>query len=147
MFAKEIKLVVSRSSRAGRYDPSYEESGIDYPAGYVRWTEGRNIDEVLRLMGTGQLNPSRLLKHTFDLEQGAEASDLLDSGEPSLGILLRYPGRDDAGPRSIRVGAGGNSLRKRLGRDRPRLGVVGAGAFPRSVLLPALARHADITAI
>jgi predicted dehydrogenase len=97
-------------------------------------------------MSTGQLNPARLLTHTFDLEQGPEAYDLLGSDEPSLGILLRYPGRDDVGPRSISVD-GRPPMRRRLTRDRPRLGVVGAGAFARSVLLPPLARHADIAAV
>ena len=48
LFSKELRLVVSRSYGPGRYDPSYEEAGIDYPAGYVRWTEGRNLEEVLR---------------------------------------------------------------------------------------------------
>src|SRR5205085_6629679 len=60
LFAKELRLVVSRSYGPGRYDPVYEQQGIDYPAGYVRWTEGRNLAEVLRLMATRQLNPSRL---------------------------------------------------------------------------------------
>jgi predicted dehydrogenase/threonine dehydrogenase-like Zn-dependent dehydrogenase len=147
MFAKEVRLVVSRSYGPGRYDPTYESDGVDYPAGYVRWTEGRNLEEVLRLMATGQLNPSRLTTHTFDLEDGASAYGVLEGAEPSLGILLRYPGRSDAGPRSITLN--GSSPQRRLGRSagKVRIGVVGAGAFARTVLIPPLARDAKITAV
>ena len=78
--------------------PHTRSDGVDYPAGYVRWTEGRNLEEVLRLMAAGQLRPARLTTHTFDLERrrgGLRAARR--AGEPSLGILLRYPGRADAG--------------------------------------------------
>ena len=92
LFAKELRLVVSRSCGPGRYDPVYEQHGIDYPAGYVRWTEGRNLQEVLRLMATGGLTPLRLTTHTFDLDNGADAYALLDGEEHSLGVLLRYTG-------------------------------------------------------
>ncbi|MGI8513292.1 MAG: zinc-dependent alcohol dehydrogenase, partial [Solirubrobacteraceae bacterium] len=128
MFAKEVRLVVSRSYGPGRYDPRYEHDGVDYPAGYVRWTEGRNLEEVLRLMAAGQLNPSRLTTHTIDLDDGASAYGLLNSEEASLGILLRYAGREDAGPRSVSFN-GRPSLLARVQRSRPRVGVVGAGAF------------------
>ena len=151
LFAKELKLVVSRSYGPGRYDPSYEERGIDYPAGYVRWTEGRNLEEVLRLMEQSKLRPSRVTTHTFDLDRGAEAYALLGSDEPSMGILLRYPGREDAGPRRISfAGAkpgGARALARALRRDRLRVGVIGAGGFARSVLIPPLARLADISAV
>ena len=144
MFSKELKVVVSRSYGPGRYDPTYEQDGIDYPAAYVRWTEGRNLEEVLRLMSTGQLRPSRLTTHTFDLADGAEAYAMLESPEPSLGLLLRYPEREDAGPRATRMKP---ARRRALGRSRVRVGVVGAGAFARGVLMPAVAKHADITAV
>ena len=150
LFAKELRLVVSRSYGPGRYDPTYEAGGIDYPAGYVRWTEGRNLEEVLRLMGEGSLRPARVMTHTFDLEDGPEAYALLTSGQPSMGILLRYPGREDAGPRSIALPAGHGGVPARLRslqRDRLRVGVVGAGAFARGVLMPPIARIADITAV
>jgi predicted dehydrogenase/threonine dehydrogenase-like Zn-dependent dehydrogenase len=148
MFAKEVQLVVSRSYGPGRYDPTYEGAGIDYPAGYVRWTEGRNLEEVLRLMATGQLRPSRLTSHTFDLEDGAQAYALLESAQPSLGILLRYPERRDPGPRSLSLnGRRGPRVASAVRRSRPRIGVVGAGAFARSVLMPPLARQAEIAAV
>lgn len=146
MFAKEVQLVVSRSYGPGRYDPAYERAGHDYPAGYVRWTEGRNLDEALRLMATGQLDPSRLTTHTVDLRDGASAYDLLTGDEPALGILLRYSGGADPTKRSL---APVPTSRRRLpGRSgRPRIGMIGAGMFARSVLLPTLARHAEIVAV
>lgn len=147
LFSKELRLVVSRSYGPGRYDPTYEEHGIDYPAGYVRWTEGRNLAEVLRLMAGGQLRPSRLTTHTFDLDDGARAYELLSPGaEPSLGILLRYQGVEGPGARSVRL-AGGSRKRRAGGAERSRVAVVGAGAFARGVLMPALARKSEIVAV
>lgn len=147
LFTKELNLVVSRSYGPGRYDPTYEEQGIDYPAGYVRWTEGRNLAEVLRLMAAGELCPSRLTTHTFALEDGARAYELLNAGaEPSLGILLRYRDTDEAGPRSVQLAADRRG-RRAASRGRVRVGVVGAGTFARGVLMPALARDCEIVAV
>ena len=145
LFAKELRLVVSRSSGPGRYDPVYEEQGIDYPAGYVRWTEGRNLEEVLRLMAAGSLRPERLTTHRFALDDAAEAYGLLSASEPSLGIVLEYDEATEPGPQSVRVQTG----RRRSGARgaRPRIGVIGAGTFARTVLLPKLSKIADIDSI
>jgi predicted dehydrogenase/threonine dehydrogenase-like Zn-dependent dehydrogenase len=148
LFAKELRLVVSRSYGPGRYDPDYEEGGHDYPAGYVRWTEGRNLEEVLRLMASGALSPRRLTSHRFPLEDGPDAYALLGSDEPSLGIVLTYPERDDAGSRTVRLEGGGGLLRRRRSSAGTlRIGVVGAGTFARTVLLPQLSKRADIVAV
>jgi predicted dehydrogenase/NADPH:quinone reductase-like Zn-dependent oxidoreductase len=144
LFSKELRLVVSRSYGPGRYDPTYEHAGVDYPAGYVRWTEGRNIEEVLRLMATSQLEPSKLTTHTFNIEDGPRAYELLEAEEPSLGILLRYPDLRPAPDRVVRLPGSG---RRRLSRDRVRIGVIGAGTFARTVLIPELVRTGDVTAI
>jgi len=146
LFSKELKLVVSRSYGPGRYDARYERDGVDYPAGYVRWSEGRNLAEVLRLMAAGSLRPSRLTTHVVDLDQGAEAYALLEGREPSLGILLRYPEQVETGERTITVEPKRSRSRRRSG-DRPRVGVIGAGSFARAVLIPALADHAELAAV
>jgi predicted dehydrogenase len=146
LFAKELKLVVSRSYGPGRYDPIYEERGIDYPAGYVRWTEGRNLEEVLRLMATGALRPSRLTTHVFDLDDGATAYQQLEADEPSVGILIRYSGQASANGRAVTTPRPSRRLRLPSGR-KVRVGVVGAGAFARAVLMPQVARHAEIVAV
>jgi len=146
LFAKELKLVVSRSYGPGRYDPVYEERGIDYPAGYVRWTEGRNLEEVLRLMATGALRPSRLTTHVFDLKDGAAAYQQLNSDEPSLGLLIRYPGDGNLEQRVIQIPPRSRRLRV-PGSRRLTVGMVGAGTFARGVLMPELARKADFAAV
>ncbi len=146
LFSKELRLVVSRSYGPGRYDPVYEEQGIDYPAGYVRWTEGRNLAEVLRLMASGQLNPARLTTHTFDIDDGPAAYGVLEADEPSLGILLRYPPNGEAGSQTVLLDHGRKSIR-RAPNASLRIGFIGAGLFARSVLLPSLQRRAEIAAI
>ena len=87
LFAKELRLMVSRSYGPGRYDPVYEQDGVDYPASYVRWTEGRNLAEVLRLMAADRLRPSRLTTHVVDLDDGSRC--LLLPGV--RGVVARHP--------------------------------------------------------
>jgi len=92
-FYKEIDFIVSRSYGPGRYDPSYEEGGHDYPLGFVRWTAGRNLSAFLNLIGDGKLEVSPLISHRFPIEQGAEAYALITgkTGAPFLAVLLTYP--------------------------------------------------------
>lgn len=144
LFKKELRLVVSRSYGPGRYDPAYEEGGHDYPAGYVRWTEGRNLEEVLRLMAAGSLRPERLTTHRYPLDEAPTAYGLLEGGEPSLGILLDYGdgASVDGGARVVAA-----PPKRRRSSGRVRVGVIGAGVFARTVLLPALAKRADIHSI
>jgi predicted dehydrogenase/threonine dehydrogenase-like Zn-dependent dehydrogenase len=148
LFEKELKLVVSRSYGPGRYDPKHEDAGVDYPAGYVRWTEGRNLEAALGLMAQGKLNPSRLTTHTFPLDQGVDAYGVLEGAEPSLGILLDYGTDVPALHRAVRrEHVRPRMPRRPLGADKPRLGVIGAGTFARTFLLPKLASQVDIAAV
>ncbi len=134
LFAKELRLVVSRSYGPGRYDPAYEQGGVDYPAGYVRWTEGRNLEEVLRLMAGGpaapvapddpHLRPRRRRRRL----RAARRAPSRRSASCCATRAATTPGPSVVGCRS--PGAAG-------ARDgRLRVGVVGAGAFARGVLLP-----------
>ena len=93
-FEKELTFQVSCSYGPGRYDPTYEERGQDYPVGFVRWTEQRNFEAVLDMMADGRLDVRPLSTHRFDFEKAVEAYDLLGSDEHSLGIVLEYPGGD-----------------------------------------------------
>src|SRR5690606_38945492 len=81
-YEKELQLRLSRSYGPGRYDPSYEEGGHDYPIGYVRWTERRNMQEFLRLVATGQVTPSRLTPHRFPIEEADKADAIVTSNDP-----------------------------------------------------------------
>src|ERR1043166_4668985 len=90
-YEKELSFQVSCSYGPGRYDPQYEERGVDYPVGFVRWTEQRNFEAVLDMMADGRLDVSPLLSHRFPISEAAAAYRALSGSAPSLGILLEYP--------------------------------------------------------
>ena len=100
-YKKELSFSGELLLRPGRYDPAYEQQGHDYPIGFVRWTEQRNFQAVLHALATGALGTEALISHRFPLEQAAAAYELLSSPEPSLGILLQYPGTVDPQQRTI----------------------------------------------
>ncbi len=134
-YFKEIEFVVSCSYGPGRYDTQYEENGRDYPPGYVRWTEQRNIQAVLDLMSAGALDVSPLITHRFAIDKAEKAYELIDSGqEPYLGIVLTYP-EPDKRERVISLSHGKTRKEGTLG-----VGFLGAGNFARLILLPALKR-------
>ena len=90
-YKKELDLRMSSSYGPGRYDPSYEEKGIDYPIGYVRWTENRNMQTFVNLLASNNLNIDHLISHVFDLPQAPDAySMILERSEPFSGILIKY---------------------------------------------------------
>ncbi len=146
-YEKELTFVNSRSYGPGRYDPTYEEGGRDYPIGYVRWTEGRNLQAVVELMAGGQLDVKPLITHRFPLEQAPGAYELITgkTQEPFLGVLLTYPAAEQAHDMLQTAGALGAGLdfpkidpHKPVRPEAVRLGVLGAGNFASAVLLPAL---------
>ena len=131
-YERELSLRFARSYGPGRYDPSYEAWGVDYPAGQVRWSEGRNFEAVLDLLAAGRLAVSDLVTHTFDIGDAADAYRLIeDRSEPYLAIRLDYSGTADP-ERPVRVGHAA------VAQGQPGLGLVGAGAFATGTLLPAL---------
>jgi polar amino acid transport system substrate-binding protein len=140
-YEKELQLRLSRSYGPGRYDPEYEEGGRDYPIGYVRWTERRNMEEFLRLVATGQVTPSRLTTHRFTIERAEDAYAIVtgEDRQPFLGVLLSYPETTQA--------AGARRMLELRARPRKEgkagVGFIGAGNFARAVLLPRFARAAD----
>ena len=91
-YKKELTFQVSASYGPGRYDQNYEKKGQDYPVGYVRWTEQRNLEAVLDMMALGSLNVKPLITHTFDIQEAKRAYKLIETKNESLGILLTYPG-------------------------------------------------------
>jgi predicted dehydrogenase/threonine dehydrogenase-like Zn-dependent dehydrogenase len=137
-YEKELQLRLSRSYGPGRYDRSYEEDGIDYPVGYVRWTEQRNMEAFLDLVAAGTVRPSQLVTHRVPIAEAERAYRIVtgELAEPYLGILLEYP-RSSAieAPTQTRVAL---RLPAPPARGTVRLGVIGAGSFARSVLLPVL---------
>jgi predicted dehydrogenase/threonine dehydrogenase-like Zn-dependent dehydrogenase len=136
-YEKELTFQVSCSYGPGRYDSEYEEKGRDYPFGFVRWTEQRNFEAVLDLMAQGKLDVAPLITHRFPLSEAPRAYELIASAEPHLGVLLEY-GTDIAQAPAHRT----VQLRERRADASAGavIGVIGAGNYASSVLLPALAR-------
>jgi len=142
-FKKELSFQVSCSYGPGRYDPQYEERGVDYPAGYVRWTEQRNFEAVLGAMAAGQLDPTPLITHRFDFDAAPRAYELITGKEPSIGVVLRYPESD-----AMNGNGSGLAHARRIARASsparavtPTVGVIGAGNVATRVLLPILQRQ------
>ena len=92
-YERDLSLRFARSYGPGRYDPSYEAWGVDYPEGHVRWTEGRNFEAVLDLLKNGRLQVSDLVTHTYPVGEAARAYELIERrAEPYLAIQVTYPG-------------------------------------------------------
>lgn len=143
-FKKELTFLVSRSYGPGRYDPEYEEHGHDYPAGYVRWTENRNIEAFLDLIAVGSVRPEVLTTHRFPIGEAEKAFELiLGDEEPYLGVLLTYPeeSADDKISVASRIELG-KPVRKSL--EKVGVSFIGAGGFARSVLLPNVSKIPDV---
>jgi polar amino acid transport system substrate-binding protein len=138
-YMKELELRLSRSYGPGRYDAEYEEKGRDYPIGYVRWTERRNMEAFLQLVADQRVRTDLLTTHRFALDQAETAYKTImgGGGERYCGVVLEYPKRERAP--SIK------SHRKVETREgRPGVGFIGAGNFARGVLLPLVRRTSDI---
>lgn len=137
MYLKEIQLYMSRAYGPGSYDPAYEKQGRDYPLPYVRWTENRNMEEFLRLAGSGQIQLSPLVTHTFPLEEAPQAySTIMNPDSGSLAVLLRYNhAQAEAATRDFRP-------RRKLDLAPAKSGtgvaLVGSGNLARWAHLPAL---------
>ena len=136
-FRKEISVVISRSYGPGRYDPSYEEGGNDYPAGYVRFTEQRNMQTVLDLIAGGKLDVKSLITHRFNVDEAVAAYALIEGQkkEPYLGIVLGYDAGDGVTqPAAKRIDVAARPINKaRIG-----ISMVGAGNYATASLLPPL---------
>jgi predicted dehydrogenase len=134
-YEKELNFINSRSYGPGRYDPSYEEKGQDYPAGYVRWTEGRNFEACVSLLASGKLKVQPLITHRFPIEKAAEAYEIITGKkkEAFLGILLTYHQEEKEARQKVDLGSISRSSTSHV-----KLGVLGAGLYANATLLPAL---------
>ncbi len=135
-YEKELKFQVSCSYGPGRYDNEYEQLGHDYPVGFVRWTEQRNFEAILDLLASGALSIDRLISHRFELSEALEAYQLLSSGDPSLGILLKF----NESPALDRTLDLDDVDTERKSSTTKTLSVIGAGNYAGRVLLPAFKR-------
>ena len=135
-YDKELDFRISRSYGPGRYDAAYEQKGIDYPIGYVRWTETRNMEAFLKLLADRKLDLLPLITHRFPITRANSAYELITgkTRETFLGVLLTYP--EDAQPIQHTSVVASNSP---VANHRfVKVGVLGAGSFAVSTMLPAL---------
>ena len=132
-YEKELSFQVSCSYGPGRYDPSYEERGQDYPLGFVRWTEQRNFEAVLDMLASGRLSVEPLISSRFDFNDAPKAYEKLIEDRTGLGIILAY-GASDVGRDISQVKLSGPNSYDTV---KPVLAVIGAGNYASRVLIPA----------
>ena len=150
-YEKELDFRVSRSYGPGRYDSAYEQKGRDYPIGYVRWTETRNMEAFVQFVADRKVNVRSLITHRFSIERAQSAYDLITSKarEPFLGVVIQYSGTGDesrtlavvpergsAAPPPQTHASGGISV-----------GLLGAGIFATGTLIPAMKASPDTTLV
>jgi len=139
-YDKELDFRISRSYGPGRYDAAYEQKGRDYPIGYVRWTETRNMEAFLRMLAEGKIDVGALITHRFPIEHAQATYELISgrSKERFLGVVIEYSERA-SDSRTLTL------VREPASRDASRVlpngvsvGLLGAGGFTISTLIPAI---------
>lgn len=140
MWKNEVDIVVSKAGGLGALDPIYEMDGIDFPIGIGRWTQGRNVEEFLRLIADRKVIVEKLVTHRSHIAEADALYERLVDGKLDnvVGVMLTYPGTAPISRRVVFRETPYTSFRK------PRLAVMGAGLFGRSVFLPALAREKEV---
>jgi predicted dehydrogenase/threonine dehydrogenase-like Zn-dependent dehydrogenase len=137
LYEKELDVRMSTSYGPGRYDAVYEIAGQDYPLGYVRWTENRNMEEYLRLIAEEAIDLGNLPQKRYVIDKAQEAYAELNAERKPMLVLLEYPERADAAQRTTRL----RTVASRPGRIR--VGIVGAGGFAQGSHVPNLLKLRD----
>jgi len=142
-YKKELTLKMSCSYGPGRYDTEYEEKGHDYPVGYVRWTERRNMQAFQSLIHQGNINISHLTTHLFKLENALKAYDIiLEKSEPYIGILIEYDRKKKIYKEKVDVKKKLSAFR--LEQPAVTIGFIGAGSHAQSYLLPNIPKNKNV---
>lgn len=137
-YEKELSFKIARSYGPGRYDPSYEEAGVDYPIGYVRFTEGRNVEEFIRLLSAQRLDISDLITHVIPFSDAAKAYEMIATNpnrEKYIGVLFQYDENKDKWNTVVKS----NAAKQRVDKKQVGFGLIGAGNFARVTMLPIMA--------
>lgn len=138
-YEKELTFKLSRSYGPGRYDETYEEKSIDYPIGYVRWTEKRIMEEFIRLIYTKRINMKKLITHNFEIDKAPEAYKMITENpnkEKYLGVIFSYPNNKEKNKNII--------VKSQVKvQDKIGIGLIGSGNFARNTILPNLTKIDD----
>jgi|HubBroStandDraft_5_1064220.scaffolds.fasta_scaffold07462_1 predicted dehydrogenase/threonine dehydrogenase-like Zn-dependent dehydrogenase len=139
-YEKELDFRISRSYGPGRYDAAYEQKGRDYPIGYVRWTETRNMEAFVQFLAEKKVNVGALITHRFPVERAQGAYDLITgkSREPFLGVVIQYAGTDNESALLAVVPPAKPIAARPASATDVRVGLLGAGVFAVGTLVPAI---------
>jgi predicted dehydrogenase/threonine dehydrogenase-like Zn-dependent dehydrogenase len=151
-YEKELDVRFSRSYGPGRYDPLYEEAGIDYPVGYARWTERRNMDCIVKMLASGALEIGPLVQRVAPFEQAVTVYEEMNarSDGASVGLLFSYDAVSSPLSRAVDVPEAPRrraALPAKAAGQKVRFGVIGCGNYASSMLLPRLARREDVALV
>lgn len=136
-YERELTFKIARSYGPGRYDTNYEDAGFDYPIGYVRFTEGRNVEEFIRLLATKRMDISDLITHVVPFEEAAKAYEMITKNpnhEKYIGVLLQYNDNKEKWNKVIY----NINAKKVVDKDKIGFGLIGAGNFARATMLPVM---------
>lgn len=138
-YEKELDFRISRSYGPGRYDTAYEQKGRDYPIGYVRWTETRNMQAFLQLLAQKKIDVGSLITHRFPVERAKIAYNLITGKlhERFLGVVIQYSGNSEA-IQTLSLVVRPQVAQRSHSREGARVGLLGAGGFASSTLIPAM---------
>ena len=131
-YYKELELVVSKSYGPGRYDKQYEILGNDYPIEYVRWTENRNFEAFTKLLSQKQIHILDLVSEEVAFENAPSVYEKFEEEIKPLSIILRY---NIIGEPKIELE---NNLPLEPKTSKVNLGILGAGNFAATTILPVL---------
>jgi predicted dehydrogenase/threonine dehydrogenase-like Zn-dependent dehydrogenase len=139
-YMKEIDIRISRSYGPGRYDRNYEDNGYDYPIGYVRFTEKRNMASFLELIQSKSIDLSKIITHRYSINEAPLAYEIISGKrkEPYLGILLEYGRPIEAIPRHLEIKP------QPLNGNKIKIGFIGAGSYASKFLLPVLCKKPQL---
>ncbi|MHC4872183.1 MAG: methyltransferase domain-containing protein [Planctomycetota bacterium] len=144
-YEKELTFQVSCSYGPGRYEPSYEEKGMDYPIGFVRWTENRNFQAVLQLIESGKLKLDPLITHSFDITEMTKAYELLNAGSGSLGIIFEYKNSENTDNLlSSKTVENKDIDAVPVNSGQPVIACIGCGNYANQILIPAFKKGGAI---
>jgi predicted dehydrogenase/threonine dehydrogenase-like Zn-dependent dehydrogenase len=143
-YDKELDFRISRSYGPGRYDAAYEQQGRDYPIGYVRWTETRNMEAFVRFLAEGKVHLGPLITHRYPIERAREAYDLITgrSGEAFLGVVIAYSGSPPSS-QALHLLPNPAPPVPQPAVGTTSVGVLGAGSFASAILIPSIQASAS----